>query len=553
MTALTPKPALVTQRAVQRLPRSALLLFCAAYVLPGLFGRDPWRHADQAAFGYMLAMAEGRTSWSTPTIGGLPLETALLPHWLGAASIRLLEPLLDAPLAARVPFGILLALVLALTWYATFQLARTEAAQPVPLAFGGEADPVGYARAMADGALLALIATLGLLQLGHETTPELVQLFAAALALWSLAAAPFRRLRARLAACLALPLLAASGAPTMAVLFGLAGTVIAARSTYAQGRAYAPWIGTATVAAALGAAWMRTWGWRVGFSADGAQALQLGRLLVWFLWPAWLLALLTLWRWRRHWDKRHICVPLSLALVSLGASIVGGGLDRALMVGLPAFAVLAAFALPTLKRSTTAAMDWFSVFAFSFLALFVWVLYVAMFTGVPAKPAANIAKLAPGFEARFSWPAFAVAVAATLAWLALVRWRTGRHRTAIWKSLVLPAGGVALAWLLLMTLGLPLLDYARSNRPWVERIAPHVPAGACVAAPGYPRSSVAALEHYGRWRVDANPIVDTGCAVRLMQQRRGQHTPPPPGWTVAARERRPTDRDEVTLVLRRLP
>ena len=36
-----PTPALVTQRAAQRLPRVALLLFCAAYLLPGLFGRDP--------------------------------------------------------------------------------------------------------------------------------------------------------------------------------------------------------------------------------------------------------------------------------------------------------------------------------------------------------------------------------------------------------------------------------------------------------------------------------------------------------------------------------
>jgi hypothetical protein len=215
--------------------------------------------------------------------------------------------------------------------------------------------------------------------------------------------------------------------------------------------------------------------------------------------------------------------------------------------------VLAAFALPTLKRGTTAAIDWFSVFAFSFLALFVWVMYVAMFTGVPAKPAANIAKLAPGFEAQFSLPAFAIAVAATLAWMVLVRWRTGRHRTAIWKSLVLPAGGVALAWLLLMTLGLPLLDYARSNRPWVERLAPHVSQGACIEAPGYPRQAVAALEHFGRWRVDASGAPSTDCAVRLMQQRRGQTVTAPSGWTIVARERRPTDRDEVTLVLQRQP
>ena len=58
-------------------------------------------------------------------------------------------------------------IALVLVWYATFHLARTEAAQPIPFAFGGEADPVDYARALADGALLAIIATLGLLQLGH--------------------------------------------------------------------------------------------------------------------------------------------------------------------------------------------------------------------------------------------------------------------------------------------------------------------------------------------------------------------------------------------------
>ena len=553
MNPTPPNPALVTQQAVQRLPRLALLLFCAAYVLPGVFGRDPWRGADQAAFGYMLAMAEGRTSWWAPTIGGLPLETALLPHWLGAAAIALLSPLLDAPLAARVPFGLLLAGVLVLTWYASFQLARTEAAQPLPFAFGGEADPIDYARAVADGALLALIATLGLLQLGHETTPELVQLFAASLALWSLAAAPFRRGRARLAALIALPLLAASGAPTMAVVFGIAGTVVAARSTYAQGRDYAPWLAGATLIAAALAVALDTWAWRVQFEASTAQLLQLARLILWFLWPAWLLALWTLWRWRSYWTKRHISAPLALGAVSLVACVAGGGFDRALLIGTPAFAVLAAFALPTLKRSTTAAIDWFSVFAFSIAAVAAWVVYAAMVTGSPAKTAANIGKLAPGFEGHFSALPFAIAVVATLAWLALVRWRTGRHRTALWKSLVLPAGGVALVWLLLMTLWLPLLDYARSNRPWVERLAAHVPPGTCVDATGYPRTAVASLEQYGRWRVAARGGPTADCAIRLQQQKQGEAARVPAGWEVAARVRRPTDRDELTLVLRRSP
>ena len=179
------------------MPRAALLLLCAAYVLPGLVGRDPWRNADVNAFGLMAAMAEGRTSWWLPTLGGVPADTALLPHWLGACFISLGQGWLDPALAARLPFAALLGLTLALVWYSTYLLARTEAAQPVAFAFGGEAEPIAYARAMADGGVLALMATLGLLQLGHETTPELAQLFATALLLYGLSAAPFRARRSR--------------------------------------------------------------------------------------------------------------------------------------------------------------------------------------------------------------------------------------------------------------------------------------------------------------------------------------------------------------------
>jgi hypothetical protein len=70
-TVNSPKPALVTQAGARRLPRVPLLLLCAAYLLPGLIGRDPWRNADLAAFGLMVAMAEGRTSWWSPALGGV--------------------------------------------------------------------------------------------------------------------------------------------------------------------------------------------------------------------------------------------------------------------------------------------------------------------------------------------------------------------------------------------------------------------------------------------------------------------------------------------------
>ena len=549
----SPNPALVSQRAAQRLPRLALLLFCAAYVLPGVFGRDPWKSADISAFGYMLNIAHGQVPWLTPTVGGLPADAALLPYWLGAVFIKLLGPLLGPALAARIPFALLLVAVLVLTWYACYHLARTDAAQPLPFAFGGEASPTDYARAIADGALLALVATLGLLQLGHETTPELAQLASVALFLYALAASPFRGRTPMVAVVVALPALAASGAPAIALALGVVGGLICNASTYEPARRFVRWIVASTVLAVVLATALGAWAVRTdlsGLSLSGAWGLL--RLLAWFTWPAWPLALWTVWRWRDHLSNRHISVPLGCAGVSLLACIAMGSSERALMLGLPPLAVLAAFALPTLQRSTAAAIDWFSVCFFTAFAAAIWFVYASMQTGVPAQPATNIARLAPGYVPSFSVVALAFASLGTLAWLWLVKWRTGRNRHPLWKSLVLPASGVALCWLLAMTLLLPPLDQARSYRSLVQRVAKLVPKSGCIAAPGVTRAQAAALEYLGDYRVDAvTPASTTTCPFLLVMETRQETRPPGAGWKLLARERRNTSDEEITAVYRR--
>lgn len=543
-----PTPAVVTQRAAQRLPRVALLLFCAAYVIPGLFGRGPWRSADVTAFGFMHSLTRGNTDLWHPVVGGVPPEVGLFPYWLGAGFIRLFDGLLDPALAARIPFALLLAAVLMLTWYTSYHLARSEAAQPVAFAFGGEASPTDYARAIADGALLALVATLGLLQLGHETTPELLQLTGVALFTYGLAASNHRSLQARLAMLVALPLMAGSGAPSIAVALGGVGLAICLRSEFEQTRRFALWVGGSLLIAVLTATAFDAWLWRV--SAPSVR--QVARLLAWFTWPAWPLVAWTLWRWRGHLLKRHIAVPLLTSLTAVIASVLMNGSDRALLLALPSLAVLAAFSLPTLRRGVASAIDWFSVFFFSICALALWVIYASMQLGVPAKPAANIQKLAPGFEPHFSALALAAAALGTLAWVWLVHWRAGRNREALWRSLVLPGGGVALCWLLLMTLGLPVLDYARSERPLVERLSRHLPRETCVAARNLPRHQIAALEALGGHQVFEERLPRAAnCDYLLALGRRARKTPE--GWHFVARERRPTDRSEFTYIYRRDP
>ncbi len=357
----SPNPALVSQREAEPLPRPALFLLAAAYVLPGLLDRDPWKSADITSFGYIVNIAQGKTGWLAPTVGGLPADGSILPYWIGAAFVRLLAPMVNPIVAARIPFALLLALALALTWYAAYHLARSESAQPLPFAFGGEAAPVDYARAIADGALLALIASLGLLQLGHEGTPELVQLVGIALYLYGVAAGAAKPNQGGAFAALAIVVLAASGAPSVAMLLAAAGMATALRSPAPTRMRSIVWILVGALLGAAAATGLGAWANRLGTYDSGAQVLALARQIGWFAWPAWLLALWTLWQWRRRLASWHIVVPLAVTATLLGVWLAMAGSDRALMLALPALAVLAAFALPTLQRSAAAAIDWFSV------------------------------------------------------------------------------------------------------------------------------------------------------------------------------------------------
>lgn len=495
---------------MHRLPRVALLLFCITYVLAGFIGREPWKSADIRAFGYMFELARGTTDWFSPQLLGLPPEVdALLPYWLGAWAVQLAPTWLASDFAARIPFGLLLTLTLFATWYGTYYLARSPEAQPVAFAFGGEALPPDYARAMADGGLLAFMACLGLAQLSHETTPAVAQLCFTALLFYALAALPYRTRPAAIAGVMGLTGLALSGAPSMAMLLGLGGAAIywpdpsAPANSTRRSPVWAASVAILTLLLALLVSWLDLWRWRIELpEASWTEWRSLGRLLLWFTWPAWPLALWTLWRWRHQLIRasapsRHLALPLWFVGIAIGATLTTTSADRSLLLALPALAALAAFALPTLQRSVTALIDWFTLLFFSGCALIIWVIWISMQTGLPAQPAANVSRLAPGFEHSFSLLPFLIAVAATLAWIGLVKWRVGRHRAAIWKSLVLPAGGATLSWLLLMTLWLPLLDFARSYAPLVRRTVAVLQHPDCVEVHDLNRGQIAAFAYHG--------------------------------------------------------
>lgn len=571
-----PTPAIVAQSAVRRLPRIALLLLCAAYLMPGLLGRGPWKSADITAYGYMAELArstEGIARWFDPLLLGMRPETpALIPYWIGAWAIQIAPAWVRPDLAVRIVFALLLWGTFMATWYAVYYLARTTQAQPVAFAFGGEAKPTDYARAIADGALLALIACLGLAQLGHETTPALAQLFFASQLFYGVAALPYHRIGPVIALVVGTFGLTLSGGATVGLMLGIGCAAFLAfdyrrsaeatpdgEPTYSAGAIVT--IFGITVLAILLAGGLGLLEWKIDL--PGSHGRSLGgdlrgqaRLLLWFTWPAWPLAIWTLWRWRRQLRARHVAVPLWFALVPLAATWTTDFSDRSLLLALPAFATLAAFALPTFRRSVAAVIDWFTLLFFSGSAVIIWGYWIAMQTGMPPKMAASVTRLVPGFVPSFSWLTLTFALAATVAWCWLVRWRTGRHRAALWKTLVLPAGGAALCWLLGTTLWLPALDYALSYAPQVHTISERVGSNpGCISALSISRPHVAALRYHGHFNLQPLTAGGTSCAWLLVGPdaiERLHQIVNLEGWRLIGTLRRPTSASDDLLLYQRI-
>ena len=568
-------PAIVAQSAVRRLPRWVLWTLCLAYVLPGFMGRTPWKADDMEAFGFMLNLAQSwgseSVAWLKPTLlGQTDNAAALLPYWLGAWAIQIAPKGMPMDTAAHLPFIALLGLTLAATWYAVYALARTPAAQPVTFAFGGEAKPADYARAIADGGLLALLACLGLARLSHEATPALAQLSFSALLFFALANLARKRMAALLCAAIAIFGLALSGAPALAMILGAGGAIVMALDSgqpqsLRVRKVDVAWVLIFCLASAAISSGLDLWRWRVA-SSHLLEIKAMTRLLLWFTWPAWPLALWTLWRWRYQLKSisanPHLSLPLWFLSVAIATTWVSGLSDRALLISLPALATLAAFALPTLKRSVSAFIDWFTLLFFSVGALIIWTVWLSMQTGFPAQPAINVARLAPGFVLEFSMTAFIIASLATLAWASLVKWRAGRHRSALWKSMVLPASGAILCWLLVMTLWLPLLDFGRSYAPLVNKVRSMMGATDCVHYFGLTKAQGAAFQFHGQLKLipiatradkastDASHcawlVVDTQALALFHKEVDAS------AWTQHATVRRPSDNNEDIVLFRAL-
>ncbi len=100
----TKTPARLTEPATRKLPRNILFWLMSAYILAGLFWRDPWKTDDITGLATMLSLLEQPSTWLTTHVGSMPLtQEGPLSTWIGALFIALFPPafgLFIDPLAA---------------------------------------------------------------------------------------------------------------------------------------------------------------------------------------------------------------------------------------------------------------------------------------------------------------------------------------------------------------------------------------------------------------------------------------------------------------------
>ncbi len=564
------RPFLVTEAQAGKLPRWGVLLLTLLYVIPGFVGRDPWRHDDAAGFGVALTMARGTAQdWLVPNIAGVAVpEEGPFPFWFAALLARLL-PVVSEHAATRVAAASGIVLLLVGFWYATYELLKRPGLMPSD-PFGAAASRIDFGRAIADCALLILMATLGVIARLHETTTQAAQLMLYALFLYGVAIALRRPLVGGLIAGLMIGAsVATRGLLPAGMMLVCVSLLPLVSAPYRLGATR--WI-TASVLVALctGTAWpialanagpaaqahLTAWlAWNAaqlsGIGKDGL--LYLARTLPWYFWPAWPMAIWAVLRWRGRLGEPAVALPLlSLATAGIAALLTIESREKDLLsLSLP-LAMLAAVGLPTLARSLISLIDWFSVMTFSVIGFAVWAYWGALLTGFPPKMARSAERIAPGFDPGPIMFDLALGLAATVAWVMLVRWRVSRQPPMIWRAVVLSSSGLVLAWFLLMTLWLPAFNARNTYRQIAVAVATKLPERYdCIEAPDLGRAQRATLYYFahlrfgeaGRqcdWmlRQDTGPLARTKAA--------GE-----PGWKLIWDGSRPRDDDERLRLLRR--
>ncbi len=529
--------------------KSALfVVICAAWILPGLIGHDPWKPDEATIFGVVYSMLRDGT-WLLPNIAGTPAyEYPPLFYWLAAILAKLLSPVLHLHDGARLTSGLLMAVALAYTHKTATRLFDERAGRI---------------------SVLLVIGCLGMFLRGHELNPEVAGLAGLAVALYGLTRIRSEPRKGGVTTGVGAGIIALSVGliPALMPLVISLGLMWCLRE--GGNRTFARGIGVSIlVALPFVLAFplllvsqdqpLQPWlGAILGMPLDSSSARRSADLayfvtvLPWYGLPALPIAA---WLWikerARLRERFELAMPLvAFCVLLVVLSLLRKGNDAVAMVLLIPLALAASSALDRLPRGFASFMDWFGLVFFGSLVFLLWTLWAAALTGIPRNFARWALREAPGFELKFVWFPFLIALALTLVWLYAVARAHRNNRRAIvnWAS------GLTMFWVLLNLFGLPAADHVRSYRAVVALANSQIaPTAKCVAQIGVADAQRASLYYFASLKLlPATSAAGVECDWLLTQGTKDRAPPVGSGWIAVWDGARPGDNSERLRLYRR--
>jgi 4-amino-4-deoxy-L-arabinose transferase-like glycosyltransferase len=532
--------------------RSLLVaLLCAAWILPGLFGHDPWKPDEAHTFGVVYEILRGG-SWVVPTLAGEPfMDKPPLFYLTAAAAAKLFSFALPLHDAARLATGLWMA--------AAFAFMALAGRHLYGIRYG------------AISALL-LLGCFGFVTRAHLLLTDMALLAGFAMAYYGFAAALARPLLGGFWIGTGIGIGFLASGLFAPVVLGALALVLPAVGRDWRNRGY---LAALAVAAAAAAPWLAIWPlllhnqapalfqlwlWRENIghyfgTVPGTRAgtLYYLRILPWYAFPVWVLALWTLWRARTTGVARPAIV-LPLAGFVLTFIVLSGSSDAREVYALPLLvplSLLAVAAPETLRRGATNAWYWFSAMTFTFFIVVFWFYWSGLEIGVPARLHEHLHRIRPGYDPGFRWLPFALGVAYTLAWLAVL----ASFRRSAMRPVIIWGTGITVMWALLAILFLGWADNAKSYRAMIASMEKALPKKYdCMASRNLGEAQRAMLHYFAgiiTYRVEA-PERKRRCELMLVQGTPREEATPGKEWKRIWDGARPGDKDERYRLYRRV-
>jgi 4-amino-4-deoxy-L-arabinose transferase-like glycosyltransferase len=523
------------------IPSLLTLLLVLAWLLPGLVGHDPWKGDESRSIGFVHSELSGEPA-VIPSLAGMPLPVhPPLFTWVAASAAQGLSDWLPVHDAIRLTAGMFVLLALIFTGLNS------------RLLYGSEHGRL---------AVLILIGSVGLLVRAHEAIPQSALLAAYALTGFGFALNLRRPLIGGAVAGTGIGLAFMSIGTLEALALVLTALLLPVMAPAWRKRINLA-AGLVLVVSAL--PWLLIWPWLLYQQAPTVFHVwwhvdTLGRLapltvhggmgtlyyltfLPWFAWPAWPLALWALWKARRHGlTEPGIALPLLIFLSLLAVLSLTN--DPREVHGLPLLlplAWLAAGSTYTLRRGAANALYWFAMMTFLVVIAAAWVYWGAFDVGIPARLAAHVHKIQPGYAGEFRPLMVALALAYCFAWITLLLLlkRTPQRPLIAW------AAGITLAWGLAASLFMYPVNARMSYRSMISSMEPALPSHGCVASRNLNEAMRAMLDYWIDLRtLPVNSARQSHCPALLVEY--DENSPPDlnADWHKVWEGNRPGNRSE---------